>query len=213
MIKTLKFSSKGLQKLWFLSDSHLNHKLADLLEERGFKTPEENTEAVIKSVNDNVGTNDILFNLGDLFLNTTEEVANQCLDRINCQYMYSLMGNHPNPLRKMYFKALLESGYKEGIEVYPFRYKNLIFVGDSLQIYVDNQGIFMSHFPQMVFEGMKLGNWAFCGNEHGKVKELLPDYPVGKRLDLSWEVFRRPMEYNELKVIMDKKQIFNVGHH
>ncbi len=210
MLKTLKFNSNQ-RRLFFLSDPHLNHKLPDILQKRGFSNPEDHTRAVIDSINKDVKKDDILFNIGDTFLNSTEEMAVECLDKIECQTIYTLWSNHPNPLAKIYKREVAKT-YGD-IEVYPFRWKNLVFIGDMLEMYIDNIPIVLCHYPLLIWNHMKTGSVCFSGHSHSGCKITQPDYPDGKIIDLSWETFKRPVIFSELMEIMNKKQISKLDDH
>ncbi len=204
------------QNVWWTSDLHWNHSPkweVPLHKKRGFDSVEEMNRAIINSINDNVAQNDILFHAGDLTLNCEENQFNYFLDSLVCQNIYTLFGNHPNPGYKIYTREVIAK-YGEDIHVFPFRYKNLIFIGDYKEIMVDNQLIILNHYPLLSWNAQSSrSSWMVCGHEHGEIKELLPDYPDKKILDVGWDVFQRPINFQELKRIMDKKQIFSAGHH
>jgi calcineurin-like phosphoesterase family protein len=211
MLKSLKFNT-AVQKVFFISDTHAYHKLPDMLRKRGFDAPEENVEWTINRTNEFVSENDILINAGDLFLNATDELAANYLSRIKCNNIYMLWGNHPNPLHKVYKRELENQGHI-GIEIYPFRVGKLIFCGNYLQLYINHQPVVVSHFPYYVWDGMKDGAIHVCGHSHGSCEFSHASLNDSKIVDVGWEVFGKPISFEELIEITKDKKIAVRDHH
>lgn len=223
MLKILKFKT-SVQNVFFTSDLHLNHKLEGVWKSRGYASIEEHRSAVINKINQTVGANDILFNLGDFTLHCDEENFEQIIASIKCQNLYCLWGNHPNPSRKIYQRSVANtlSRYEdrdgfcsdEDIEIYPFRYKNLVFIGDYAEIVVDNQFIVLSHYPISIFNHCARGAWCCCGHSHYNFDDTKAEtLDKGKIFDVGWDGHGKPLSFSELKQIMDKKQLNKVDHH
>ena len=52
------------------------------------------------------------------------------------------------------------------------------------------------------------------GHSHGNLKTSLPDeLNCGKILDVSWDVFKKPISTEEVLSIMNNKKIIAVDHH
>src|SRR5271155_4208587 len=98
----LKIKQTEEGKVYWTSDLHLNHNRDFVFGARGFKSSQEHTDFIINKINEVVRPNDILMNAGDFCLNTDESGFNSLLARINCQNMYTLWGNHNNPVWKIY---------------------------------------------------------------------------------------------------------------
>jgi calcineurin-like phosphoesterase family protein len=209
MIKVLHI--RGSENVFFTSDTHLNHNKEFVFKARGFNTSQEHTDFVIQKINSLVGQKQILFHLGDVFLNTKEEEADAILDRIVCENIYVLWGNHPNPLRKIYFKQLEKMGVVG--ELYPFRYKNLIFLGDYVEAVIENQVVVMSHYPITSWNYMKDGSWCLSGHCHNNLADTRVENPNGFKLDVGWDGHGKPLSFNNLQGIMAKKQICVIDHH
>lgn len=207
MNKILKFSPKGL---WFTSDLHLNHVREFVWQTRGFASPEEHREAVIAKINEVVAPTDVLFNLGDMFLNSKEDAVEDVLGRIKCQTIYYIFGNHENPLQRIHRSRCLGLlGGEEG-EVYPLRYKNLVFLGNYAQIYVGKQPIVMSHYSLYSWNDMKFGGWNLFGHSHGGVNDKVLD---SKSIDVGWDNFKGPVSYDEIAELMLDRPTRREGHH
>ena len=200
-------------KVFFTSDFHGEHAQPFLWESRGFASPQAHTDGVIQSINDRVGTHDHLFNLGDFVLNCSREKFEQILSRINCQNIYFLWGNHNSQVKQAYKETILKDFGRQDIEVYPVRYKNLIFIGSYFEAIINGQPIVMSHYPLYSWNFMRKGSWMLSGHEHCAVKEHLPEGNGGKILDVGWDYYKKPLAFEEIKSIMMKKSVKTVGHH
>ena len=233
MNKVLKIRQTDDQKVYWVSDTHLNHDRDFVYEVRGFKSSQEHTDFIIDKINEIVRPNDILIHGGDFCLNTEESGCNELLARIQCQNIYLLWGNHPNPLRKIYEREVAKQFYTKGYtsqvlnvqtnqyeaggamelpvtnaEIYPFRYKNIIFIGDYAEVIVDGRYFVLSHYPLHSWNKMKNGTIHLFGHLHCNNS---PD--EGRRMDIGWDKNQRPYSTEEIWDIMSKKPIVSDGGH
>jgi calcineurin-like phosphoesterase family protein len=200
--------------VWFTSDLHLGHKRDFVWEARGYKSAENHTNSIIETINDCVREGDILFNMGDLCLNTTRQELDNYLDRIVCKNMWCLWGNHNNPHEKNIYRPERDKLTNKGVrEVYPVKYKNLTYLGHYYEVKVNDQAIVLFHYALQVWNHCGNGAWALVGHSHGSLPTILPGASYGKILDVGWDVFKKPMSFSELKLIMDEKPILAVDHH
>jgi len=208
-------------KVWFTSDLHLNHEgpkgATPLWESRGYNSPKHMSQCIVNAINEHVRRDDILFNLGDLCLNCSVEAFDSYLDQIVCRTVYCMMGNHSNPHYKLVYrrlvKELLGDKYHLSIEIFPLRYKNLVYINHLQEIVVNGQLIVLCHYPLYSWNHMGKNTWMLSGHEHSQVPNHLPSGKDGKILDCSWDFFKRPVSFNEIKTIMDAKAVRSVGHH
>ena len=216
MLKILKFNTKD-QNVWFTADLHRGHNKEFIYKKRGFNSLQDHDNHIITTINQLVKLDDILFSVGDLTLNTTEEQFQEFIGQINCKNIYVHFGNHANPMAKIYKREMEkvwnQLGGLHGAEIYPFRYKNLVFVGDYLEMWVDKQFIVTFHYPLSVFNYMKHNAWALVGHAHHSFQGSLPSNPNQKILDVGWDGYLRPLSFDEIKQIMDKKQYIAVDDH
>ncbi len=227
MLKTLKFNTKD-QGVFFVSDLHWNHNPkwpVPLWKSRGYETLEAHNEHIIDQINKHIKPNDILFSGGDLTLNCSEDDFESFIKRLNCQNIYCLWGNHPNPMAKIYKRELEKAWldindlsvsneiFSARVEVYPFRYKNIVFCGDYLELIIDKQIIVFFHYPLSIFNHQKSLAWCLCGHSHHGFKATLPSNLNGKILDIGWDGYKKPLSFNEIKEIMDKKQYIKIDEH
>lgn len=202
MYKPINFRTTGNEKVFFISDTHFGHDKDFVRVARGFSNIREHDEAIIKSWNSVVSSEDVVFHLGDFTVGAganSVQFTKEIIWRLNGEIHY-LWGNHNAGIKDVEFDNL--------------KYKNkLIFHGMTDVIRIGKQVIVLGHYAQRIWFESDRGSWNLCGHSHGNDKESLPNYLGAKRLDVGWDVFRRPMSFEELKPIMDKKQIITIDHH
>ena len=211
MNKILKYQSKD-QNIFFSSDWHLGHKRDFVWGSRGFSSLEEHRDFIINKINERVKPNDILVYLGDFCLNSSEEDVENYLSQINCQNILSIWGNHNNPLKRMYDREVRKH-IPYDAEIYPLRYKNLVFLGDYQEMVVDNQMIILCHYPLRVWNFVKDGAWMLSGHSHYNDEERRADFQTNKALDVGFDGKLDLYSFDELRYIMMGKQIVVLDHH
>lgn len=87
-----------MNDIWFTSDTHFGHDKSFICEPRGFSTADEMNEAIIERWNKLVKPNDIVYHLGDVFLNNNE-IGVECFKRLNGQ-IFMIWGNHDTDVKK-----------------------------------------------------------------------------------------------------------------
>jgi len=203
----LKFDSRAI-RLGLTSDWHLFHAKEFLYGGRGFKNVEEHNAGVIATLQDF----DTLIHLGDMFLNATEEQAICALDKIPGT-IYTLWGNH-NAVLWPVFKREMAQKYGEGLEVYPYRWRNVIFIGNQATVEIDKKTIVLNHFPLQIWDGRKHGFFHLAGHSHGSFKQTRPEHPQDYRLDIGWDIHKKPLTMGEIRAIMNGKSIGEpLDHH
>lgn len=157
-------------KVFFTSDTHFHHMNIIEFCKRPFMDIEDMNETLIANWNKVVGTNDIVFHLGDFCLGDSAK-WNRLLDRLNGE-VYLILGNHDlKNFRKSYAK----------------RFKS---VAMQMNIEVDNQKICLNHYPFLCYDGSYDGVWQLFGHVHtnrnhtgndtARLKMLFPtQYDVG----------------------------------
>lgn len=197
-------------KVWFSSDFHFNHLLTTKL--RGFSTPEEQDSFVLKSINDNVKKDDSLIYLGDFSLNSDLEKTSAIFGQIICDNIYYVWGNHESYVKKIYSEEVKKQ-FALDLEVYPLKWGKVTFLGCQASFRINKKPYFCSHFAHRIWDKSHYNVRHCCGHSHGSDPESLPDFLGCKRLDVGWDVFKRPVSFEEVEEIMAKKEVKYIDHH
>ena len=227
MNKVMRIRQTPEQKVYWVSDTHLNHNpkwKVPLWEARGHKSSKDHTDFIINKINEVVRPNDILFHLGDFCLNTSESEFEEFLVRIQCQNIYYLWGNHNSRIFEAYKREVrtwltpVNGLYSIGnlcleMEVYPFRYKNIVFLGNYAEVAVDGHYFVAAHYPIHVWNYLKNGAKMICGHSHYGLPFSQSENLDAKILDVGWDGFGRPLSTEEVLAIMNKKKVFVTGDH
>lgn len=226
-------------KCWFGTDFHLQHKSerVRVWEKRGYSSIYEHDAKIIEITNSCVGPNDYLIHLGDFSLNTSPDEWHQLLSRFRCQNIFYLWGNHNRPAWQIYqeyckkisviegsgeplepssknwLKDSMDNANKFTFEIYPLRYKNVIFVGNYLELEVDNQKIICSHYPYSIHDDARKNAWNLCGHSHYSHVFSQEEYKDNLVLDIAWEKYRKPLSFEEIREIMKTKRFVSSDHH
>jgi len=84
--------------IWLTSDLHFCHNREFLYKPRGFNSIEAHDEALVQNWNNVVNSEDLVYILGDLFLNNNEKGI-EYLKRLNGNICI-ILGNHDTPNRQ-----------------------------------------------------------------------------------------------------------------
>lgn len=196
------------RRIFVTSDLHLGHQREFVWQARGYNSVQEHDEGVIKTLNETVRPNDILIFLGDFCLNTTFTQFDAYLDKIACQNLWALWGNHNNPHEKNVYRKLV--GDKEQ---YPVKYKNMTYYGHYMEAILNGQFVVLFHYPIWVWNEMKNGSWMLCGHSHYSFPHTKADNQYGKILDVGWDGHGKPWTLEEISAVMADKQFVALDHH
>lgn len=117
------------QKIWFTSDTHFCHNKEFLFGTRGFDNVADMNERIIQNWNSVVDDNDIVYHLGDIMLNDTDE-GMRCLARLKGN-IYIVAGNHCTNVRIAQYESL----------------PNVHFLGWAYMLRIKKKQFYLSHFP------------------------------------------------------------------
>lgn len=140
------------------------------------------------------------------------------LTRLPCKAQYLVDGNHDSGKRFIYKEAVVARGLEEHEEVYPLTVGNLIFVGQSLHIYVGNQSIYMQHYAPYIWPEMSKGGVCCTGHSHSNCPELNPSTGTQRILDVGLDNAIKYngtpfFSYNEIMAILGKRVNAPRDHH
>lgn len=210
------------QKVFFASDFHLSHLRDFVWNARGFGSVKEHADTIIEALNQKVGENDVLFYLGDFALNSNPEEAKSYFRRIKCKNIHYIWGNHESSTSSIYKEALKNTfGALLPIipsQVYPFKWENVKFLGNSANISVNGQVIVLSHFAYFIWDMMQHGAWNICGHSHSNAPALNAEALEGKVFDVGVDnalklTTSSCFSFEEIEAIMKKKPIVLRDHH
>jgi calcineurin-like phosphoesterase family protein len=220
MNRRLKLTNALESQIFFTSDLHWNHNPSwkvPLWKSRGYKTLEESDDHIIRSINEWVKENDILFHLGDITLNCNEEQFEHFIDSLKCKTIYLLWGNHNSPTWKIYQREVekyLNKLNLSNVEIYPFHYKNVVFVGNYVEVVVNGVFFFvLCHYPIYVFNHMKDNAIHLCGHSHYNLELSQANDLRSKILDVGWDGWKKPLSVSEILEVVDKKKTMIIDHH
>lgn len=145
----LKFDSSKT-KIFFTSDSHFHHENIMKYCNRPFSSIEEHDKTLIDKWNEKVGPDDVIFHLGD-FAFASEHYIKRVLEQLNGK-KYLVFGNHD--WRRM-TKSICEQYFED--------------VSQQMVIRIDEQLIYLNHFPFLCFSGSWKGldaSWQIFGHVH-----------------------------------------------
>lgn len=148
-----------MSEIYFTSDLHFNHDKDFIYEPRGYKDVKEANEDILKNINELVKEDDTLYILGDIMLKDNEEGI-KCFNRINCNNIHIILGNHDTEARMELYKT--NPKVKEMVYATMLKHEKWTF--------------FLSHFPSLTgnYNASKKGEIIFniCGHVHTKDKFL-----------------------------------------
>lgn len=174
---------------WFTSDTHFGHRAVIKYSKRPFAHIDEMNEALIDNWNAVVNHGDIVYHLGDVSFHGpsyTQVLLGRLKGRIHL-----IRGNHDH-LNKA-TEACFET------------------VDDVREIYVGQQKIVLCHYAMLVWNKSHYGVWMLHGHSHGNLRID----NTARRMDVGVDAVPgyRPIEYAEVKEIMDKRRFVSVDHH
>jgi len=117
--------------IFITSDTHFCHDKEFLFGGRGFSSPEEMNEQIIKNWNELISPNDIVYHLGDVMLSNTEGGL-ECLKRLNGK-IYLAIGNHDTNDRIKRYKEC----------------KNIEDIQFAYRLKFNKKNLFLSHYPTL----------------------------------------------------------------
>ena len=188
--------------IWFSSDWHFSHKniTGPTVSKwksgyRDFKSIPEMNDTIFNTINKYVKWDDTLYFLGDFAFSDPKKIP-EYRNRINCQNIHFIYGNHDEYIRE-----------NEKLQELFTSVKDVDFFS------VNHQNFFISHYAHRVWPGSHRGTIHLYAHSH----DSIPDF--GKSMDIGIDVaYRmlgeyRPFSITEIIDIMNKKDISELDHH
>lgn len=182
--------------IYVTSDLHFNHKniLKFCPKSRDFKDVEEMNDFIIQKINEVVTAEDTLYILGDIALGGGVSSIVKLFNQLHCCDIRVVPGNHDS-------NKLLKSLVAQcvGVTILPLIYETSF----------NNTRAVMSHFPLLTWNQAHRGSIHLFGHCHGSLKEATE----GRKADVGWDVWERPIPLEELVSILKEKPIWTPDHH
>lgn len=175
--------------IWFSSDTHWGHSNILKYCNRPFNSVQEMDEVLIENWNKVVREKDTVYHLGDFSFRNQDEY----IRRLRGRELHFIMGNHDK-------KAI----------------SNIwLTVSKLKEIRIDKQSITLCHYAMRVWNKSHHGAFHLYGHSHS----TLEGEPWGKSMDVGVDnaaklgLGYRPFNYDEVKEILDSRQIKSIDHH
>lgn len=216
MYKILKYNWEMRNKIFFSSDWHVFHDPnwpIPIWKSRGYSSAMDAAEKIQLKINERVGEDDILYFLGDMFLNASDEQCITWLSGINCRNIKHITGNHESCPYRLYKQEVKQQFGRDDIEVYPLKLGNVEFLGNHTEIQIGKKHIVMNHFPLRIWNKNQHGSWMLSGHSHLNDPERRPESPIGKALDCGWDYKNDVWSFDEIEDVMSTKNQVAIDHH
>lgn len=200
--------------IYFTSDLHYGHKnlvrgtssWEDKTACRNFDTLEEHNEVLIQNINNKVSWDSILYFLGDFAFGGIDNIW-KFRNRINCRTIHFIGGNHDHHIRNNKI-VRTDSGFINIQQLFSS-------YNEILTKKIGGQQIVQCHYPFRSWEGASKGSWMLFAHEHGRLPDYIVNGVIVKSKDAGIDTHPNfePYHFDEIKTIMDKREILIAGHH
>jgi calcineurin-like phosphoesterase family protein len=164
---------------------------------RGFNSSEEHDEGIIRNWNSKATDKTVGFLLGDtMFGFGGEEKFKKLMSRLNFSRVFIMSGNHAAGWKQAFESLKDNTLYVDG------KYnKEVIFVPNYLEAYVNGQPIVMSHYAIASWNGQGKGSWMLHSHSHGSLygTDLGNILYKAKIMDVGVERHPFPATFGEIK--------------
>jgi calcineurin-like phosphoesterase family protein len=197
-----------MNKTFFVADTHFDHD--DILKYTRATRPYPNVDAMNEAMarvwNETVDNKDLVYIIGDFAFKNHRKWINGLNGK-----KVMLIGSHddmPHDTMDLFLgdEAWKAAGYVQNKASAEKTWHQFREVHDSLIRRVNGRMIHMYHWPLQSWQDKPKGAWHLHGHVHGRFAASLPgDARKGLVLDVGWDVWKRPVEFAEIKTVMDEK--------
>lgn len=198
------------QNIFFTSDFHLGHTNVIKYDNRPFKDVDEMHSTLLKNWNSVVGSDDIVFYLGDLSFGRSD-LAKWFTHSINGK-IHFILGNH-DKMKDIVKLNRFESIHPYGCEIWVKDEDTKSARGSD-----GYQQMILSHYPILSWNRAHHGSWHLHGHSHQSItkSEIGKEYYKRKVIDIGcngWDY--TPQSYQQIKDVMSKREgsKSRVDHH
>lgn len=182
-------------RIFITADTHFGHAEAIEKFSRPFSSVDEMDDVLIANINEVVGTNDLLYHLGDFVgpVHASESKTDHACamrERIKCKNIVLIRGNH-DPQGKDRFDKLFESVH------------DLVsFQGWGSSHKHGDHRVVMAHYALRVWQGRHNGALHLYGHTHGTLPE------VGRSTDIGVDCWSyRPQLFEDVLTMLASREI------
>jgi len=151
-----------MNKVWFGSDLHFDHKNIIKFTNRPFDTVLEMNAYMLARINDMVSPGDRVYLLGDIQFKNDMDILEELTRKVEVHLIH---GNHDSDKTRDFWGWTTSSSYKE--------------------IRIDGQKIVMFHYPIEEWNGKTHGSIHLHGHTHGMMSH--PNQYIPNRLDVGYD--------------------------
>ena len=154
------------------------------------------TEHLLNNINQYVGHDDVLINLGDFIFKSPGYIP-KMRARITCQQLHHIIGNHDQKIEK--YSALFNS------------------ISDIMQLNYHGHMFILCHYAMRVWHQMHKGACHLYGHSHDSM-DRHPNQPWGRSMDVGVDsAYRilgeyRPFNIKEVMDILSKREVAGAHH-
>lgn len=189
---------KQEKKYYFSSDFHCGHTNILKYDSRPFDSIEEHDEAIIKNCMSLFKAEDEFYFLGDFIFGDKKKLPGYLGTLASSGVkMFFIRGNHDN-------QYIVEEYKKYGT-----------YLGNLEEIKVKDQHIVLCHYAMRIWHRSNHSFYHLYGHSHDNLESV----PWGKSMDIGVRSAYRvlgqykPFEFEEIKAILDKRDILEIDHH
>lgn len=215
-----------MSNIYFTADTHYNHsniageKCSKWKEGyRNYDSVQEMNEDIVKQFNKTLKYDDTLYHLGDWSFGGIGSIF-EFYKQLPCKNIHLILGNHDHHIEE---NRILNLPNDPGSIEYHIEAQKLFLSIDQVkQIKIGNDNFFLSHYAHRVWHGSHKGTIHLYGHSHDSL-DLVDQYGKsiywGKSMDCGIDSAirilgeARPFHLDEIRAIMNKRQIAFVDHH
>lgn len=191
-----------MSNIFITSDTHFGHTnivrgctgwKGDLSRCRDFDTLEEHNQTLVDNINRIVGEGDVLWHCGDWSFGGFDNIL-KFRQQIKCKEIHLIFGNHDHHIERNRGGC---RGYFNSTQHYK-------------EISIEKQKIILFHYAMRVWNQSHQGAICLYGHSHNSIPN---DYGLSMDVGVDAHPEFRPFAWEEIKEIMDKREILFVDHH
>jgi len=191
-----------VSETFFISDTHFEHEAIMRHCKRPFVTVDDMNAHIASVWNATVSSGDLVYIIGDFAWRNHRKWVNE----LNGKKIL-IIGNH-DKMPQDVLDLFKPDWVCEDVTVRD-AVKTLVQfreVHQQLDRVICGQRMTLNHYPMRSWSSSIHGTWCICGHAHGRCRESQPDMTMGGLiLDVGWDVHKKPLRFDEVKAIMQKK--------